>query len=255
MNSTTLGTRSSIPNTDFAIPLYIQIADELISRIESGSLSPGDQLAPERELSSELNVNRMTLRKALQLLESQGLLERRHGVGNFIAHSRIDRRMETIFRFSKGVVNRGFTPGTRLINIRLVACGPNLAMDFNIDESDQVYDILRLRLINQEPVMLEGYKIPVQRFPGLHKFDLEGRSIYEILETDFGTQIVRNRQSLEPIIATKPDAKLLEIKPGDPLMLEKRISYDQQDQPIEFGKDRYRGDRFRFIAETYPGAY
>jgi len=255
MNSTILSTRNANPKTQFAIPLYVQIADELISKIESGALSPGDQLAPERELSAELNVNRMTLRKALQLLESQGLLERRHGIGNFIAHSRIDRRMETIFRFSKGVVNRGFSPGTRLINIRVVASGPKLARDLNIDESDQVYDILRLRLINQEPVMLEGYKIPVHRFPGLNKFDLEGRSIYEILEDDFGTRIVRNRQSLEPIIATKLDAKLLEIKPGDPLMLEKRVSYDQQDQPVEFGEDRYRGDRFRFIAETYPRPY
>ena len=63
-------------NTDqtYTIPLYIQIADRIMSQIESGDLPPGTQLAPERVLSSELSVNRMTLRRALQVLESQGLL-------------------------------------------------------------------------------------------------------------------------------------------------------------------------------------
>lgn len=100
--------------------------------------------------------------------------------------------------------------------------------------------------------MLESYKIPVYRFPGLDHYDLETRSIYEIIEYEYGVKIARSRQSLEPIIATSFEAELLEIKPGEPLMLEKRLSYDAENQPIEFGKDRYRGDRFRFISETSP---
>ena len=237
----------------FSVPLYIQIAEKLISQIESGDLPAGTRLPPERELSLQLEVNRMTLRRALQVLESQGLLDRKHGIGNFIAHSKFDRHMETIFRFSTGMAERGFIPGTKLISVEIIEAGEKLAKDFGLPGSTRFYDILRLRSINQEPVMLESYKIPLDRFPGLHELDIENRSIYEIFETEFEVKIARNRQSLEPIIANRFEADLLQITPGDPLMLEKRFSYDAEDQPIEFGKDRYRGDRFRFITQTTPG--
>jgi GntR family transcriptional regulator len=244
--------RETISSKAFTIPLYIQIAERLISQIESGELSPGSKLAPERELSLELDVNRMTLRRALQVLDSQGLLERRHGIGNFIAHSKIDRQMESIFRFSSGMAKRGFTPGTKLISVALINSDKKLANDLGVQDSSLLYDILRLRSINQEPVMLESYKIPVQRFPGLQEFDLENRSIYEIFETEYRVKIARNRQILEPISANTFEAELLQITRGYPLMLEKRLSYDTDDQPVEYGRDRYRGDRFRFITETSP---
>jgi len=245
-------TRDPSETISFTVPLYIQIAEGLISQIESGELMPGAQLAPERELSLELNVTRMTLRRALHVLESQGLIVRKHGVGNFIAEAKIDRQMETIYRFNLGMQNRGFTPGSKLILIKIIQAEHKLAKDLGLPPSSKVYDILRLRSVNQEPVMLESYKIPIHRFPGLDQFDLENRSIYEIIEIEYGVKIARNRQSLEPIIATEFEAELLNINPGEALMLEKRISYDAEDQPIEFGKDRYRGDRFRFITDSSP---
>lgn len=233
-----------------SVPRYIRIAERLISQIESGDLPAGTRLPPERELSRELHVNRMTLRRALQLLESQGFLDRKHGVGNFIAHSKIDRQMETVFRFTSGMAKRGYTPGTKLISSSVITAEPNLARDLGLPEPARVYNILRVRSINQEPILLESYKIPVVRFPDLEEFDLEERSIYEIFESEYGVNINRSRQSLEPVIAGEFEARLLQIDPGDPLMLERRISYDHSNQPIEYGVDRYRGDRFRFVAET-----
>ena len=73
-------------------PLYIQIAEGLLDRIESGQVSPGDRLPSERELSQMLGVNRMTLRRALELLESQGLLIRRQGDGTYVAEPKIERQ-------------------------------------------------------------------------------------------------------------------------------------------------------------------
>jgi GntR family transcriptional regulator len=232
------------------VPLYIQIADQLISQIESGELQPGSQLTPERQLSTQMQVNRMTLRRALQVLQAQGLLVRKHGIGTFIADRKIDRQMETIFRFTSGMQNKGLNPGTKLIWVDVIPADPKIAEDLALHSSDQVFDILRLRSINQEPVMLESYKISLSRFPHLDRFNLEARSIYEIFETEFGVNINRSRQSFEPITATRYEAELLGIEVGTALMLETRVSYDDQDQPIEFGKDRYRGDRFRFVTET-----
>ena len=236
----------------FSIPLYIQLAEGLIAKIESGELSPGEQLPPERELSATLGVNRMTLRRALQVLESQGLILRKHGVGTFIAEPKIDRSMAVVFRFTSGMLNQGFTPGTEMISFEEITADKILAKDLAIPHSSRVYSILRLRSINQEPVMLESYKIPVERFPGLDRFDLESQSLYEILEREYGVPINRARQSFEPITATYFEAELLNIKYGEALMLERRLSFDAQNQPVEYGKDRYRGDRFRFVTEAKP---
>jgi GntR family transcriptional regulator len=236
----------------FSIPLYIQIAERLIAQIESGGLSPGEQLPPERDLSEKIGVNRMTLRRALHVLESQGLILRKHGVGTFVAEPKIDRQMEVVFRFSSGMQYRGLTPGAEIISIEQILAESALAKDLSLSVSSPVYSILRLRSINQEPVMLESYKIPVQRFPGLDRYDLEKRSIYEIMEFEYGVPITRARQSFEPIIATEFEANLLKINIGEALMLEKRLSYDDNNLPVEYGKDRYRGDRFRFVTEAAP---
>lgn len=236
----------------FSIPLYVRLADGLIAKIESGELAPGEQLPPERELSDSLGVNRMTLRRALQVLESQGLILRKHGVGTFIAEPKIDRQMEVVFRFTSGMLNQGFTPGAEMISFEEIPAESVLAKDLAIPISSRVYSILRLRSINREPVMLETYKIPVQRFPGLDRFDLESHSIYEIMEGEYGVSIDRARQSFEPITATPFEADLLKIGSGEALMMERRISYDSMNQPVEYGQDRYRGDRFRFVAEAKP---
>jgi GntR family transcriptional regulator len=86
----------------------------------------------------------------------------------------------------------------------------------------------------------------------LERFDLAKRSLYEVMETEYGVTVVRTRQSLEPVTATEYEAGLLEIREGAPLMLERRIAYDGQDRPVERARDLFRGDRFRFITEMAP---
>ena len=245
----TLNQANSYP---ISIPLYIQIAEGLIAQIASGELTPQDRLPSERELSEELGVTRMTLRRALGVLESQGLIIRVHGVGTYIAEPKIERQMEKVFRFSSKMQERGFNPGSKIISIERIVTDRALSMKLALLDSSPVYSILRLRSINKEPVMLESYAIPEERFPGLDRYDLEGRSIYEVMEIEYNVSILRARQSFEPVIATTFEAELLNIPVGDALMLEKRLSYDEDNIPIEYGVDRYRGDRFRFVTEAEP---
>jgi GntR family transcriptional regulator len=241
-----------IKDSTISIPLYIKVADNLIAQIEAGKLSPGDQLPPERELSEKLGINRMTLRRSLNVLQTQGLIIRKHGVGTFIAEPKIDRQIDTVFRFSRGMLNRGFTPQAELISIQQTEVVASVARDLALPVSSPVFTIIRLRSINHEPVMIESYQIPVKHFPGLDHNDLEERSIYEVMESEFGIKIVRSRQSFEPVLATEFESDLLNIAVGDAIMLEKRVSYDPENLPVEVGKDRYRGDRFRFVTEAVP---
>lgn len=245
-------TIDSIRNLTYSIPLYVQIAEGLIGQIESGELTPGDQLPPERDLSEKLGVNRLTLRRALRVLEAQGLIIRKHGIGTYVAEPKIERQMEVVFRFTHGMQKRGFTPTAKVISLEVSVMEASLARELAMPLSSLAYLILRLRSINQEPVMLESYTIPTQRFPGLDQYDLENRSIYEVMEMEYGVTIVRARQSFEPVVASDFEAGLLDLEVGAPLMLERRLSFDKDGRPVEIGKDRYRGDRFRFVTEAAP---
>ncbi len=244
--------RSPVRPQKSGIPLYVQIAESLFDRIESGDLKPGQRLSAERKLSETLKVNRMTLRQALHTLEAQGLLVRRQGDGTYVAESKIERQAGKLVPFTKSMQKRGYTPGAKVITLEQRLAESAVAKELNLHVSTPVYFVHRVRLIKQEPVMLENFYLPVARFPGLERFDLAKRSVYEILETEYGVTISRARQSLEPTVATEYEAGILKIKIGAPLMLEIRLAFDKDDRPVEYGHDFYRGDRFRFVTETAP---
>jgi GntR family transcriptional regulator len=100
--------------------------------------------------------------------------------------------------------------------------------------------------------MLERFTVPAHRFPGFERYDFSSRSVYAVMEQEYGLAVVRARQSLEPVVATEYEAELLKVQPGAPLMLERRLGFDRDDQPVEYGRDLYRGDRFRFVTEVAP---
>lgn len=232
--------------------LYAQIVDNLLERIESGELVPGDRLPSERDLSETLGVNRLTLRRALRVLESRGLLLRRQGAGTYIAAPKIERPAGRLVSFTRGMQQRGLIPGAKMILFEERPLERAAADELALPIGSPAYVIHRLRLLNQEPVLLERYVIPARRFPGLGKHDLVTRSMYEVMQTEYGVVVGRARQSLEPVVAAAYEAELLCVRPGAPLMLERRLSFDQDGRPVEQGKDLYRGDRFRFVTEMAP---
>jgi GntR family transcriptional regulator len=234
------------------VPLYLQIAESLLGQIESGQLKPGERLPPERALSEALGVNRITLRQALSKLETEGYLNRRQGSGTFVADPKIERQASRLVSFTQAMKRRGYKPGARVITFEKQPASAAIARHLRIPVSSSVYFVRRLRLLNREPVLLEAFWMPVRRFPGLERFNIARRSVYELMETAYGVKVTRARQSLGPTVATDYEARLLKIAAGAPLMLEERLGFDGDGKPVEYGEDLYRGDRFRFVTEMAP---
>jgi GntR family transcriptional regulator len=234
------------------VPIYIQIADSLLERISTGELAPNERLPSERELSETLNVSRMTLRAALRVLDNKGLLMRRPGDGTYIAQPKIERQAGKLVPFTEGMRLRGYQTAAKIITLEQQLAKVSVADRLEIAVSAPIYNIQRLRFINRVPVMLEKFFVQVSRFPNLDTYDLEARSFYEIAETEYGISIYQAQQSLEAVSATEFEAELLEVPPGAPMMLERRQAFDQDNYPVEYGQDLYRGDRFRFITEMAP---
>jgi len=231
------------------VPRYIQIADNLLDQIESGELTPGTRLPPERKLSELFEVNRLTLRRALSRLEILGLIIRLHGKGNFVAEPKIERQTGRLISFTSGMERRGLAPGAKVITFEQRPVEAAIAKRMKVPVLTPVYYGHRLRLINQEPVMLEEFWMPVHAFPGLERHDLTNHSTYEIMESEYGISMLKARRSFEPAVATEYEAELLRIEAGVPLMLVRRLAFDQNGRCVEYGKDLYRGDRFRFVTE------
>lgn len=227
--------------------IYQQIADNIEEQIVSGELQSGDRIQSEREMSQELGVNRMTVRRAFNVLVERGLIDRRHGGGTYVTSPRIERLAGELFPFTLGIQKLGMTPGVKKIAFEQIPADESVAQVLAIPVSALVYYIYRVRFVNREPVLLEQFFVPVERFPNFDNHDHENLSGYAIMDGEYGVRVVRAEQSLEPVVATSYEAELLNIQAGDPLMLERRLSFDEHGRPVEYGKDLYRGDKFKFV--------
>src|SRR4030067_2252719 len=167
------------------VPLYMQIAEGLLNWVDSGRLAPGDRLPPERDLSQMLGVNRMTLRRALEMLEAQGLLARRQGAGTYIADRKIERQAGQLVSFTKRMREQGFTPGAKVGSFEERACGAALAAGGRLPALGAIYDLRRLRFLNGQPVLLEHYTPSIVRFAHLGRHDLEQHPLYEVLHKPY----------------------------------------------------------------------
>ncbi|NIM93268.1 MAG: UTRA domain-containing protein [Anaerolineales bacterium] len=231
------------------IPLYMQIAEGILNRISSGELKPGDRLPTERDLSRELEVNRQTIRRALRALEAQGMIIRRQGAGTFIAEPHFARRIGTLSPTLHGELQPGYKTSVKLVLFERGPAKAPIAADLHIPKLSPVYLIHRLRLIDDEPIMLEQLTLPARLFPNLERFDFTTSSLYHVLAIEFGTTLSHAQISLKPVIAGGTVAGLLGIGLGDPLILEHRVSFDTDGNPVERAEDLYRGDRVRFVSE------
>jgi GntR family transcriptional regulator len=231
-----------------APPRYVQIANHIAGWIRSGSLGVGDRLPTERQLAADLGVSRMTVRQALSVLTEQGLINSQHGIGNFVTRPRLEQPVDILIGFSDNMLRKGIKPGAQLLDLKTTHADPLLANELQIPPSDLVFAIRRLRLADNMPMALEYSYFPARYFPGLEQYDLEQRSIYAILAEEYGVTLAGAFQMLEPVAALPYQARLLQIPISAPLMLITRTSSDNRQRIVEFAKDLYRGDCFRFVS-------
>jgi DNA-binding GntR family transcriptional regulator len=230
------------------LPLHAQVAERLADAIAAREFVPGDRIPPERELASSLGVSRMTLRQSLDALERRGLVLRRVGRsgGTFVAGPKLERDLTAFTGLSDELRRQGRSAGARVLAAAEVEAGPAARAGLGLEPGDSVYEIERVRLADREPVALEHTSFPAARFPGLLDEPLEG-PLYDLLRERYGDPAVRAVERLEPTQADTREAAALEIAVGAPLQLVERVAYAADGVPIEFSRDRFRGDRTRVV--------
>lgn len=230
---------------------YHDVRDQLLDRLED--MAAGQQFPPERELAQELSISRMTLRRAIDELVARGAVRRRHGSGVFALAPKLDQTLMAS-SFTQDMLARGLTPGARTLSFDVVAAGPRIGRSLRISAEDAVAKITRLRLADGEPIALEELHVPRLLVPDLNRADLEDRSFYALLAEQCGIDIARSVQTIEPTVLDAEEARDLDVPVHSPALLFERTSWSATEEPIEFVRSVYRGDRYKIRTElTTPG--
>ena len=230
-------------------PLYLQLADMLIEQIESGQLKLHSKIPSERELSEKYGLSRMTAREAIKILEERGFVYRQVGKGTFVEESKIEHMLTKFVGFTDEMLQKGIKPGAKILKKETIIPSKRIRESLKLNLKDEVYYLQRVRYGNNNPLVVENSYFPKKICPELLEKDLISRSIYDIIRKDYHLNLVRAVQTLEPIATNEYESEILGVKMSSPALLITRISYDNNNVPIEFAKDIYRGDRSRFYIE------
>jgi GntR family transcriptional regulator len=226
-------------------PLHRQLADAIRERVRGGALPPGAQLPPERHLAERIGISRMTARQALAALAREGVLEIRHGVGAFVAAPKLTYDALHLLGFTESTLRLGGAAATRVLAQAVAPAPPAIAARLDLAPGDPVLNVVRLRLVEGEPLLLEASHLPAAACPGLEREDLARRSLYDLLEHRYGHRLAEARQTVEATTAGEEDAALLGVPPGSPVLLAAGEAITESGRPIEAFAATYRGDRVR----------
>lgn len=244
---TTLGQPEKLGmSTYLQKPLYLQIQEYLAEQIESGRLTPESRIPSERELSNDLGVSRMTVRRAITELVNEGLLERVQGSGTFVAKPKVEYAASELISYSKAIRSRGFQVSRQLLEFDEAPASRRLAERLQVQIGHPLYRVVLLCLANRMPVILERAFFPCERCPDLPEYDLEKTSIYDLLTEAYKIQVSHIDQTIESITASDIVARQLRVDEGFPLLMVTRVVSRQEDnRPVLFSQDLLRGDYAR----------
>ncbi len=234
-------------------PAHVRIEEWLERLISSGQLKLEDRLPSEVDMAGALGVSRMTLRQALNGLESKGLLVRKRGRwgGSFVARPRFDYELSGLPGFTEQMRRSNALAGARVIEAATINPEPEVREALQLPRRQKVHRIVRVRSANREPVAVEVNSYPAALFPGLLSGPLTG-SLYALLRSA-GHPPFSATEVLEPVIAPGY-ADLLWMEGGTPLMLVQRTAYDKEGRPVEHSFDYFRPDRMRITLRTQADA-
>ena len=224
-------------------PLYQQLMRRLQNDVATGVYPAGGRIPSEQLLCDTYGVSRVTVRKAMLDLVQEGLLVRRQGKGTFVADARLTRDLAHITSFSDACAGMGRAAASKVVELKREPARPEDVERLHVPEGSQVLELCRLRLCDDEPVMLEYNRFSGE-FTFLEKENLAG-SLYDLLRAH-GYIPTRATHDISLWHATPNVARYLGTQPGEALMLLDETVYDQMGRPLHVSRQWIRGDKFTF---------
>lgn len=232
--------------SDHRLPLYQRLKDTFAARIAQGEWRPGQAIPPEADLAVEFGVALGTVRKAIDGLVHQGLIDRRQGRGTFVRRADFASALFRFFRHTKD--GQPVQPSGRLLGRRVAAAGVRAARALGLEPDTRVLWLTRLRMVAGDPLVIDEIALPLDRFRVL--IDLPaaalGGLLYPLYEREAGQAVARAREHIEFGRADAATARHLGIARGDPVVSIERLAFGYDGAPLEFRQSYGPAERFSY---------
>lgn len=233
-------------------PLYKQVYTVLVRRIADSEWQPGDSLPSEQVLASEMGVSQGTVRKALDALAAEKLVQRRQGKGTFVAEH---TQEHALFRFFR--IARPHTDGERVIpesggeRVRRRTATAIERSKLSLRKGALIVEIKRTRLIDNVPAITEKIVLPLELFPEIDHQHALPNTLYSLYQSVYGISVATTHEELSAVSATKEDARQLTIEPGSPLLQIARVAIGIDKQKVEWRLSRCDTRNLVYVADVY----
>src|ERR1700752_1615712 len=195
-----------VPN---GMPAYQRIQGAIRKRIEAGQLRTGDAVESERDLAKLHEVSLMTARHALAYLEREGIVERRRGIGTFVAEPKI--HFNKLMSYTEQMAARSLVAASKILFGKLIDDEPDVPPRLSLAPSEPIIKLLRLRHASEEPFALETCYVPAAQFPELLSAPLHRDSLFAILERDYGVKLGYADEEIDATAADPQTSDLLAV--------------------------------------------
>lgn len=230
------------------IPSYVQIANHLKSEILSGRLPVGARLPPENELVDRAKLSRVTVRKGLEILENEGWVVRKQGLGTFV-RSAISQELSSVQTITEVLLAKGITPRVKVLSFGAVRPPEKVRSAMRLNDKEQLLLVERLYMNGDEPIALLRTFLPLsfrEEADLLRSEDAPPETTYTILEQRLGLQLKGASHSIRASKADRMAAAGLGLKVGDPVLVLDRVTYATDGRPLEYTMLHYHWQRYEF---------
>lgn len=213
----------------------------------------GERIPSERQLCQIYNISRTTVRNAITDLEHSGLLTRIQGKGTFIQNPKKSRQnLSNYYSFTEETKKIGKSPKTIILEYHIQKADTDVAQNLGITTKDLIIQFERLRLANNEPMLLETTFIKYEDFPEITRILLEKMPLYEIFENKYKRKITKVNEKFSVTLLNSKQSHLLDVKLNNPCLKIIRYSYDKENNIVEYTVSYASGDKFNYESTYYP---
>ncbi|WP_297843609.1 GntR family transcriptional regulator [Pseudomonas sp.] len=237
-------------SSDVRLPLYQRLRDQLAQQIANNRWRPGEAIPTEAVLSAEYCLSTGTVRKAIDMLVKDNILERQQGRGTFIRRPQFQSSLFRFFRFQTAAGERQ-VPESRILSIEPMTAPSAVAQALSLAPESPVIRLMRVRLLDAQPVLAEEIWLPRIQFQALLDLDLDqqGPLLYPIYEEFCGQVIAYAEETLTADLVSEVHARLLQIPVNSPVVVIERLARNYAGQPLEWRRSRGHASHFRYSVE------
>lgn len=231
------------------VPLYQEVYQKIKNLIRTGEYEVGEFLPAEGELEEQYGVSRTTIRKVINMLDSEGYVEVKQGRGTRVLDYNSSQQLNMITSITETLRQRGMDVRAKAVYIECIAAGAKIADRLHMDKDDEVYKVQRVIQADGIPISIMENYIKVEKAPGLNtKFQAE-YSLYRFLEEEYDLRVEQARDIISAKSAEFSESQILNVRTGAALLTLRRVTY-MQGRPLTYDRITIRADKYQFEIES-----